>query len=571
MPAGHLPHGGGGAVSGGAALLALQPTIRVDVEYHLLWPVLVMLAGPLVVLVVSAMTGRRAPGWLWPALTVVTAAGAVAASVHDWLWTYRAPSPSRLLIVGGELAVDRFACWFFFIACGVVAVGALTFHGYVRRERLDGPEIYVLAMLSASGAMTMAMANDLIVLFLGLEILSIALYVMAGYHRRRTESGEAAMKYFILGAFSSALFLYGVALTYGATGSTHILEVRNYLVQSREHNGLVLAGMGLLLVGLGFKVAAVPFHAWTPDVYEGSPTPVTGYMAALAKAAGFAGLLRVFAYMYVTPEIVHAWRPAVWTLAVLTLVVGAFVAVVQTDLKRMLAYSSINHAGYVLVGMTAIHWANGGLRRTNGVSSALYYLLTYAFIILGSFAVVAVVSGRGDGRTTIESVRGLSTRRPLLALSFTVFLAAQAGVPFTTGFLAKFSVVSAAVGAHEASTYILAVLAMLVTAVSAFFYLRVIVVMYADPADTPTAAGDRRDTSSGADGVGAGQAGEATDGRMAAGGGVAVATATRSDATTLEVPVGATIAIAVCLLITVGGGLWPGPLIDAARRALLAF
>ena len=547
-------------------LLALQPTIRVNVEYHLLWPVLIMLVGPLVVLVVSALSGRRAPGWLWPVLSVLTAAGAMAASVHDWLWTYRAPSPTRLLVLGGELAVDRFACWFFFIACGVVAVGALTFHGYVRRERLDGPEIYVLAMLSASGAMTMAMANDLIVLFLGLEILSIALYVMAGYHRRRTQSGEAAMKYFILGAFSSALFLYGVALTYGATGSTHILEVRNYLVQTHEHNGLVLAGMGLLLVGLGFKVAAVPFHTWTPDVYEGSPTPVTGYMAALAKAAGFAGLLRIFAYMYVTPEIVHAWRPAVWTLAVLTLVVGAFVALVQTDLKRMLAYSSINHAGYVLVGMTAIHWANGGLRRTNGVSSALYYLLTYAFIILGSFAVVAVVSGRGDGRTTIETVRGLSTRRPLLALSLTVFLAAQAGVPFTTGFLAKFSVVSAAVGAHEASTYVLAVLAMLVTAVSAFFYLRVIIVMYADPGDIDSGSGDQSGAASGADAAVAADAGETGE----APGGVTVAVATTTD-TALPVPVGTAIAIAVCLLVTVGGGLWPGPLIDAARRALLAF
>jgi NADH-quinone oxidoreductase subunit N len=550
------------------ALLALQPTIRVNVEYHLLWPVLIMLAGPLVVLVVSAMSGRRAPSWLWPALSVLTAAGAMVAAVHDWLWTYRAPSPTRLLIMGGELAVDRFACWFFFIACGVVAVGALTFHGYVRRERLDGPEIYVLAMLSASGAMTMAMANDLIVLFLGLEILSIALYVMAGYHRRRTQSGEAAMKYFILGAFSSALFLYGVALTYGAAGSTHILEVRNYLVETREHNGLVLAGMGLLLVGLGFKVAAVPFHTWTPDVYEGSPTPVTGYMAALAKAAGFAGLLRIFAYMYVTPEVVHAWRPAVWTLAVLTLVVGAVVALVQTDLKRMLAYSSINHAGYVLVGMTAIHWANGGLRRTNGVSSALYYLLTYGFIILGSFAVVAVVSGRGDGRTTIETVRGLSTRRPLLAFSLTVFLAAQAGVPFTTGFLAKFSVVSAAVGAHEASTYVLAVLAMLVTAVSAFFYLRVIVVMYAG-ADDPGTVGVTPGTSAArGDAVVAGGAGGA--GESAAGGGVAVAVAASTD-TKLPVPVGTAVAISVCLLVTVGGGLWPGPLIDAARRALLAF
>jgi NADH-quinone oxidoreductase subunit N len=366
----------------------------------------------------------------------------------------------------------------------------------------------------------MAVANDLIVLFLGLEVLSLALYVLAGFHSRRAASQEASLKYFVLGAFSSALFLYGIALTYGATGSTNLPEIAQFLrTNVIASNGVLLGGMGLILVGLGFKVAAVPFHMWTPDVYQGAPTPVTGFMAAAAKCAGFAGLLRVFFsafHLYSTD-----WRPLVWMLAVLTIVVGSVLAVVQTDVKRMLAYSSIAHAGYVLVGLQA------GTER--GIAGSLFYLLAYTFMILGSFAVVTVIGGRGDTRHDLDDYRGMSQTRPLLALAFTVLLLAQAGVPLTSGFLAKFYVIGAAVSAHS---YALAIIAMLGAVVSLFFYLRVIVMMYMTAPE--------------------GDTGEVTAPRRR-----------------LPVPLGITAALAVALAFTIAIGVVPGPVSDFARDATL--
>ena len=241
-------------------------------------------------------------------------------------------------------------------------------------------------MLSASGGVLMAKANDLILIFLGLEVLSIALYVLAGYHQRREQSREAAIKYFVLGSFSSAFFLYGVALTYGSTGSTNLAFIADFLSTQMVTGGVLLGGFAFLLVGLGFKVAAVPFHMWTPDVYQGAPTPVTGFMAAAAKAAGFAALLRIFYSAFGTESL--DWRPIVWVLAVLSMVVGSVLAVVQTDVKRMLAYSSISHAGYVLIGLQAAN--------DRGIAGSLFYLLAYTFLIAGSFATVAIVSRRGD-------------------------------------------------------------------------------------------------------------------------------------------------------------------------------
>jgi NADH-quinone oxidoreductase subunit N len=274
------------------------------------------------------------------------------------------------------------------------------------------------------------------------------------------------MKYFVLGAFSSALFLYGVALVYGSTGSTQLPEIGAFLANNVvTGNGVLLAGLMLMLVGLGFKVAAVPFHTWTPDVYQGSPSPVTGFMAAAAKAAGFAGLLRVFFSTFTLLRL--DWQPLVWVLAVLTLLVGSVLALVQTDIKRMLAYSSISHAGYVLIGLQAA--------TKDGIAGSLFYLFTYTFMVLGSFAIITLIGRKGDADHDLNAYRGLSTRRPALALAFTVFLLAQTGVPFTTGLWAKFYVISAAVEAHS---YALALIGMLAAVVSAFFYLRVVVLMY---------------------------------------------------------------------------------------------
>ena len=322
----------------------------------------------------------------------------------------------------------------------------------------------MLLLLSASGAMLMAAANDLIVLFLGLEILSIALYVLAGFHRRR--AGVAGGGHEVLRP--RRVLVGDLPLRDRAHLRRHRLhqpvEIANFLAENVvDRTASPWPAWRCCIVGLGFKVAAVPFHTWTPDVYQGAPTPVTGFMAAAPRPAGFAGLLRVFLSAF--PVLRLDWQPIIWVLAVLTLLVGSVLAVVQTDIKRMLAYSSISHAGYVLIGLQAA--------TDRGVAGALFYLFAYTFMVLGSFAVVTLVGRRRATGATTSRLRGLSGPRPGLALAFTVFLLAQAGVPFTTGFLAKFYVICAA--AVDSGSYILAVvIAMLAAVIAAFFYLRII-------------------------------------------------------------------------------------------------
>ena len=452
-----------------------------EIEWSAITPVLLLIGGALVLLTVSALVGRRPPRSTYAVFTVVTCAAAVVASVLLW---DRVQDPARggYTAMVGALTIDGFSIFFSILIAVSIALAALLADGYLRREGLEGPELYALMLMSGAGGVIMAMANDLIVVFLGLEILSIALYVMAGMHLRRTESQEAAIKYFVLGAFSSAFLLYGIALVYGATGSTNMSDISAFLSGNLlEAEGLLLAGFALLLVGLGFKVAAVPFHVWTPDVYQGAPSPVTAFMASASKAAGFAALLRVFTSTFATHS--SDWRPVVWALAVLTLVVGSVLAVVQRDVKRMLAYSSINHAGFVLVAIEA--------NTDRGVAGALFYLLAYAFMVVGSFAVVTLVGRRGDAAHDLDDYRGLSRERPALALAFTVFLLSQAGVPLTSGFFAKFYVIGAAA---DAESYALAVIAMVTAVVSAFLYLRIIVAMYfsGDEVEADAATGRAR-------------------------------------------------------------------------------
>jgi NADH-quinone oxidoreductase subunit N len=366
--------------------------------------------------------------------------------------------------LASAFAVDGFSIFFtILISLGVVTTALLS-HSYIEREGIDSAEYHALLMCSAAGAIVMASANDLIVLFIGLEALSIGLYVMIAIHTRRAEAREAAMKYFVLGAFSSAFFLYGIALVYGATGSTNLVQIRDYLDEvafKDEH--ILLAGIGLLLIGLAFKVAAAPFHFWAPDVYQGAPSPVTGYMASIAKAAGFAALLRVF--FAALPSYKLDWSPIISALAILTLVAGAVMAILQTDVKRMLAFSSVSHAGYVLV---AIQSANA-----SGTSAALFYLFTYSFVVIGSFGVVSLM-GWKDGHS-LDRYSGIGRSRPVLALAFTVFLLAQAGVPLTSGFVGKFQVITSAV---DVENYILASIAMLTAVVSAYMYLKIVMTMY---------------------------------------------------------------------------------------------
>ena len=439
---------------------------------HIDWvtiaPEAIFFVGGLVLLIAGVFLRRRAPRGLWSISTVIIALLALWPAFHLW---HQIRHGGARTAIADAIVVDGFSVFIIVVIISVVVMAALLADGYLRRENLDGPEYYVLMLFSASGGMLMASANDLIVIFLGLEVLSLALYTLAGYQQRREGSQEAAIKYFVLGAFSSAFFLYGIALIYGTTGSTNLAIIADFLRANSLTNGLMVAGLALLIVGLGFKVAAVPFHMWTPDVYEGSPTPATAFMAGVAKAAGFAALLRIFVSTFDLYRL--DWQPIIFWLAVLSLLVGSILAVVQSDVKRMLAYSSIAHAGYVLVGFQTA--------TDRGVAGALFYLLAYAFMVIGSFAVVTLVSGKGDNNHSLDAFRGLGSRRPVLALVFTLLLLAQTGVPLTSGFLAKFYVISAAV---EAKSYALAIIAMLAAVIAAFFYLRLIVVMYmAAPAE----------------------------------------------------------------------------------------
>ena len=491
--------------------------VKPPIEWAAISPLLFLVGGALLLLTASSLSPRRPRGSAYALFTLVTCGAAIVAAATLW---DRVQDPERgeFTALVGALTIDGFSIFFSVLIALSVGLAALLADDYLRREGLDGPELYALMLLSGAGGIVMAMANDLIVVFLGLEILSIALYVMAGMHLRRVESQESAIKYFVLGAFSSAFLLYGIALVYGATGSTNMSEIATFLSRNvLESQGLLLAGFALLLVGLGFKVAAVPFHAWTPDVYQGAPSPVTAFMASASKAAAFAALLRVFFSTFST----HAsdWRPIIWVLAVLTMVVGAVLAVVQRDVKRMLAYSSINHAGFILVAVET----NTG----RGVAGALFYLLAYAFMVIGSFGVVTLVGRRGDQAHDLDDYRGLSGERPVLALAFTVFLLSQAGVPLTAGFFAKFYVIGAAA---DAESYVLAVIAMITAVISAFLYLRIIVTMYfqADEVEGDAATGRRR----------------------------------------IAIPFGAGLSLAVAILFTLAVGILPGLVAGVARDAV---
>jgi NADH-quinone oxidoreductase subunit N len=439
-----------------------EPVETPEVAWSALLPLLCLAVGAVLVVLLSSLVRgrfRSFPCWF----TVLSAAAAIGTSVYLW---QRIQDEGPSSAVAGAIAVDGFSVFVTVVISAAVILTALLSEAYLRREGLEGPEYYVLLLLSASGGVVMAMANDLIVVFLGLEVLSIAAYVLAAMQRRRASSQEAGLKYFVLGAFSSAFFLYGIAFVYGATGSTNLSEIKSFLVENvLLSDGVLLVGLVLLLVGLGFKIAAVPFHTWSPDVYQGSPTPAVAYMASAVKAAAFASILRLFVVTF--DQFAVDWQPIVYALAVASLVVGAVLAAVQTDVKRMMAYSSINHAGFILLGVQAAS--------ADGTAAALFYLAAYAAMIAGTFGVISLVAGDGDRRTSIDDYRGLSRSRPVLALAFTVLLLAQAGVPFTSGFFAKFGVVGAAV---DASSYGLAIIAMVTAVIAAFVYLRVVVAMY---------------------------------------------------------------------------------------------
>ncbi len=345
-------------------------------------------------------------------------------------------------------------------------------------QGIEHTEIFPLAMFAIGGMLLFPAANDLLTMFVALEVLSLPLYLLCGLaRRRRLISQEAAVKYFLLGAFSSAFFLYGIALVYGYAGTFTLAGIDRAVSDRVGGSNLLLAGMGLIAVGLLFKVSAAPFHAWTPDVYQGAPTSVTGFMASCTKIAAFGALLRVFFVGFGGAQ--WDWRPMMWIVAIITMVVGSVIALTQTDVKRMLAYSSIAHAGFLLVGFAGAFTGDAGYTGITSLQSVLFYLTAYGFATIGAFAVVTMVRDAGGEATHLSRWAGLGKESPLLAGLFAFFLLAFAGIPLTSGFIGKWSVFSAA---WSGGAWPLVIVAVVMSVVAAFFYVRVIVLMFfSDP------------------------------------------------------------------------------------------
>jgi NADH-quinone oxidoreductase subunit N len=444
-----------------------QPIPVPEVDWRAIAPELALLVAGVVLLLVVAFWPRAGRG----VLAGLTLAGlAVAAALTAWNWDLQRVAFEGAVSLDG---ITRYA------RAILLAVGALATLMVAQGDGPGGepddspPEVYPLLVFALLGMILLAAASDLLVVFIALEILSLSLYVLAG-QTRRLAAQEAAMKYFLLGAFSSAFLLYGIALCYGATGTTNLLGIARASGDPTGDGTLLLAGIGLLAVGFCFKVSAVPFHMWTPDVYQGTPTPVAAFMAAATKVAAFSVFLRVFSGAL--GGLVVSWRPVISAIAVVTMLVGAALAVVQTDLKRMLAYSSISHAGYLLVGVAAAATVPAG------ISASLFYLLVYAFMVMGAFMVVQYVSRLGPAddeaireRSSLDDYRGLARRHPWAAGLLAVFMLALTGIPPLSGFWAKYYVFLAGI---EAGLTWLVVVAVISSVISAFFYLRVLVVAY---------------------------------------------------------------------------------------------
>jgi NADH-quinone oxidoreductase subunit N len=431
-------------------------------------PLLVVTATGLLVLILDPFTS--------PAhrdrLGILSLAGVAVAAIA--LVERRGVSEN---VFGGMLAADGFAWFFNLLFLLVAGLTLLISMSYVRRFGMDQGEYYALLLFSTLGMMIMASSLDLITIFLGLETLSISLYILAGFLRERLESNESAVKYLLLGAFASGFVLYGIALVYGATASTNLKRVAEVVASGKVTSPtLLIIGTGLLIIGFGFKVASVPFHMWMPDVYEGAPTSVTAFMIAGTKAAAFAAFLRIL--MTALPSLQPDWGRILWVLAVLTMTVGNVVAIAQSNIKRMLAYSSIAHAGYILVALVAANKLGSG--------SILFYLVAYSFMNLGAFAVVIALALQDRERVSIHDYAGLGLKYPFLGAAMALFMFSLAGIPPTGGFMGKFYIFSAAIQAKYIG---LAIIGVLNSVISAYYYLRITVVMYMGQGEAEPAAG----------------------------------------------------------------------------------
>jgi NADH-quinone oxidoreductase subunit N len=487
------------------------PIVIPSIHYLVILPVIILFSASLALLIATSLVRNKLSQVITTSVTVCASLGVLVVTYFQWR-CLDSSGPSTT--VAHAIVLDGFSV----IATATIAVGllmaTLVAYDWAVRERVSGAEYQILALAVSAGAVLMTQANDLIVIFLGLEILSIGLYVLVAFDRHRKTSAEAALKYFLLGGFASAIFIYGAALVYGATGTTNLTTISYFLASNvLLHPSLLWAGGALLLVGFSFKIAAVPFHLWSPDVYEGAPTPVTGFMASIVKVGAFAAFLRVIISALGTQ--LDTWRPILWILIVFTTVVGASLGLIQRNAKRLLAYSSINHAGFILIGL----WVG----TARGTAGTLFYLITYAPTVVATFAIVTLVGGLGDENHSIEAYRGLARRQPWLGAALTILLLSQLGAPLTSGFYAKYSVLAAAI--DQGGTP-LALIALLSAAIAAFFYLRWAMVLYTD------------------DDV---------------------------DATRIVVPRSTGLVIFLGVAVTVVFGIWPGPLATLSQHATLFF
>ena len=387
---------------------------------------------------------------------------ALVAALVGAIYAYGSPGPA----FGGMLMVDGFATFFRVLVIGVGILTILPSYRFLSRQEAETSEYHALLLYSIAGQSLMVSANELIMIFLGLEISSIASYILAGYLRDDKRANEAALKYFLLGSFATGFFLYGVAFIYGSTGTVNLTSVHAALTGPNAPSPVFVGvAAALMFVGLAFKVSAAPFQVWAPDVYQGAPTPVTAFLSAGPKAAAFAIFLRIF--MTAFQPIAGGWEPLVWGSALLSMTIGNFAALLQSNVKRLLAYSSIAHAGYVLVALTA--------RSDVGTAAAMFYLAAYAFMNIGAFAVVSHLSGKGERYQSLEDFAGLGQKQPMTAAMLTIFLLSLIGVPLTGGFFGKFYIFKAALESHLVW---LTVLGLLNSAVAAYYYLRILVMMY---------------------------------------------------------------------------------------------
>jgi NADH-quinone oxidoreductase subunit N len=435
-------------------------------DFFALMPQIILIVAGIVLMLLEPFTSAQHKNRMG---RIAVLAACLAAYSLSYQWNSRPTS-----ILHGMIIIDNYSIFFqrlFLAITGVVAFISMRFN---ERESINRGEYYALLLFACSGMSLMALSGDLILTFLGIEILSIATYVLAGFKRNDARSNESSLKYFMLGSFATAILLYGIALIYGGCGSTNYQFIRDFAAAQGGFQMITVIGMGLLLVGFGFKVALVPFHSWAPDVYEGAPTPVTAFMVVGPKAAGFAALMRIL--VQALPFLSEEWSAILWLLAILTMTLGNVVAVLQKNVKRMLAYSAIAHAGYILVGIV--------VNSQPGFSAVLFYLVIYTAMNLVAFSIILSLSRKGDMGVHLDDYAGLGRTNPFAAGAFSLALISLAGIPLTGGFMGKFYIFSAAIQ----NGYIgLAVIGVLNSLVSVYYYFRLMVVMYMREPDAQAA------------------------------------------------------------------------------------